>query len=208
MNDNMTSPLVPSALKPEDIPLWDEPLPEELLAPKPPEPRPDLSKLPDAIVDGIPMFTVGDKIIIERNIAILKKNGAYLDTKTLKVRSIDMQNGNMFLWDESLSQWVTDNFIEGPKLGHVYKLAHGLMPLSSKGKRGRPRKAGAAPKLAPVTDADGNVVKKRRGRPAGTKNRPSDVVKAEKVARKAAKAEKKLLRGAKLKFSTSCKNGA
>jgi len=197
MNGSIDSLLAQAPLKPEDIPTWDEPIHEELLLPVQQEPRPDISQLPDAIVDGIPMFAVGDKIIIERSICILKKNGAYLDTKTLKVRSIDTVTGNMFLFDEALSQWATDNYIAGPKLGNIYKLAQGLLPLSSKGRRGRPRKAAAAPKLAPITDADGNVVKGRRGRKAGTKNRSKDVVQAEKAALKAARSEKRLRRAAR-----------
>ena len=197
MNGSIDSLLAQAPLKPEDIPAWDEPIHEELLSPVQQEPRPDISQLPDAIVDGVPMFAVGDKIIIERSICILKKNGAYLDTKTLKVRSIDTDTGNIFLYDEALSQWATDNYITGPKLGNVYKLARGLLPLSSKGRRGRPRKNVVAPKLAPITDADGNVVKKQRGRKAGTKNRPKDVVQAEKAALKSARSEKRLRRAAR-----------
>lgn len=177
---------------------------EDILNPPPPEPRPDISKLPDALVAGKPAFGLGDKIIIERSITVLKQGG-YLDTKTYKVLGIDHSTGNLRLWDESLGQWSMDNYINGPRAGYIYKMANGILPLLSKGRRGRPRKNPIAPKEAPLTDSDGNPIKKKRGRPPGTKNRPSEVVKAEKDAKKAVRAQKRAARGAKARASTSCK---
>lgn len=174
----------------------DEESLDDILNPLPPEPRPDISKLPDGLVAGKPAFGVGDKIIIERSITVLKKGG-YLDTKTYKVASIDHSTGNMRLWDESLGQWAMDNYINGPLAGYVYKMANGILPMMVKGRRGRPRKNISEPKEAPLTDADGNVIKKKRGRPAGSKNRPGDVVRAEKEARKAERAQKRAARAAK-----------
>lgn len=183
---------------------------EDILNPPPPEPRPDISQLPDALVAGKPAFGVGDKIIIERTISVLKKGG-YLDTKSYKVASVDHSTGNLRLWDESLGQWAMDNYIEGPKAGYIYKMANGILPMMVKGKRGRPRKNPVAPKEAPLTDSDGNPIKKKRGRPPGTKNRPSEVVKAEKAAKKAERAQKRAFRAAKApagrRASTGCKAG-
>jgi hypothetical protein len=152
--------------------------------------RPDISRLPDAIMDGVPVFFAGDRIVIERRASILRGN-PYLDTRTYSVKSLDLVTGDMVLWDVSLFQWARDNFITGPKLGQVYKLTNGLSTSPGKKKRGRPRKNLEVAPVVRATDADGNPIKKRRGRPAGVKNRDKAVISVEKAERKALRAAKK-----------------
>ncbi|NCA17944.1 MAG: hypothetical protein EBS90_13035, partial [Betaproteobacteria bacterium] len=68
--------------------------------------RPDISRLHDAVADGVPLFGPGDRIIIERR-AVVLKGTPYLDTRTYRVRSVDPETGLMRLWDEALP------FLEG-----------------------------------------------------------------------------------------------
>jgi hypothetical protein len=151
--------------------------------------KPDISRLPDALdEDGKPLFKPGDKIVIERYAGILIGN-PYLDTRTYKVLAIDMERGNIKLYDEFFQQYAGDNWMSGPKHGQVYKFAMGN--IVNKKKRGRPRKNPIeAPKPVEL-GADGKPVKKKRGRPPGSKNRPKEEITA-------AKAEKSAVRAAKL----------
>ena len=155
--------------------------------------KPDISRLPDAFLNGRPTFTEGDKIVIERHVSFLDGH-PYLDTKTYKVRSINTDTGNMWLWDEQLQQSASDNFKAGLTNGcRVYKVAMGHN-VSTKKKRGRPRKTPieAAPET-PVAPAQ----PKKRGRPPGAKNRSREEIKAEKDAKRAEKAARKGARAAR-----------
>jgi hypothetical protein len=145
-----------------------------------PAARPDLSKLRDALDEfGLPVFSPGDKIVVERR-NILQPGHPYLDTQTYLVRKINMANGDLVLWNEGLTQWAMDNFVKGAAIGQVYKLA-GRHDVAPKRKRGRPRKH-------PLSEADtAPKEKKKRGRPPGSKNRPKEVIRAEKAAKRAAK---------------------
>lgn len=148
--------------------------------------KPDISGLPDAIADGRPLFKVGDKIVIEQYATILETN-PYLHTRTYKVMAINPQTGDLKLWDESLCQWGMDNYVKGPMFGQVYKLADGVV--IGKRKRGRPRKNPVAPVVVTTEKPTGE--KKGRGRPKGSKNRPKDVIAAErKVVAEARRARK------------------
>jgi hypothetical protein len=149
-------------------------------APKPVN-KPDISRLPDAIVGGIPQFGAGDKIVIERYSAFLKGR-PYLDTKTYTVEDVDAFTGKIKLYDDQLQQHAIDNWKTGTVYGNVYKLAMGHA-VSTKKKRGRPRKdpVGEVKPLVPPGE------KRGRGRPPGVKNRPKAVIAAEKAAKKAAK---------------------
>lgn len=155
--------------------------------------KPDISRLPDAIgPDGKPLFRVGEKIVIERRAGVLAGN-PYLDTRTYLVVRINDDNGNLELFDESTASSSLSNYIVGPKRGYVFKLA-GRHAVSTKRKRGRPRKnpVGDETEVKAVTlDANGQPVKKKRGRPPGSKNRDREVIKAEKKAKVAAKMARK-----------------
>jgi hypothetical protein len=147
--------------------------------------KPDISKLPDAIVGGTAQFKEGDKIVIERYSSFLAGK-PYLDTKTYRVVRHDEFTGRIHLFDEQLDQNAIMNWKEGIRHGTVFKLATGKVDVSTKRKRGRPKKLvdGVVPEPKPVGE------KRGRGRPAGAKNRPKEVIAAEKAAMKAKRAEK------------------
>jgi len=147
--------------------------------------KPDISRLPDAVVGGVAQFKEGDKIVIERYCSFLKGR-PYLDTKTYRVVRHDEFTGRLHLFDEQLEQNAIMNWKEGLRHGTVFKLATGKVDVSTKKKRGRPRKN----PVEDVKEVDPNAPKRGRGRPKGAKNRPKDEIKAEKEAKKAAKAEK------------------
>lgn len=147
--------------------------------------KPDISRLPEAVVGGVAQFKEGDKIVIERYCSFLKGR-PYLDTKTYRVVRHDEFTGRLHLFDEQLEQNAIMNWKEGLRHGTVFKLATGKVDVSTKKKRGRPRKN----PVEDVKEVDPNAPKRGRGRPKGAKNRPKDEIKAEKEAKKAAKAEK------------------
>ena len=161
-----------------------------LTARKAPTNRPDISRLPDAFdEEGMPRFRRADKIIIERYASFLKGT-PYLDTRSYRVVSVDSVTGRLELYDDELQQQALDDWKHGMSIGQVYKLPAGRAVPTRK-KRGRPRKdAYAAPPPPPPVGPDGKPVKKRRGRPKGSKNRSKDEIRAEKTARKSAQVER------------------
>ena len=153
--------------------------------------KPDISRLPDAIVGGAAQFGPGDKIVIERYSSFLK-GMPYLDTKTYRVVRLDEFTGRIHLFDEQLDQNAIVNWKESLKFGTVFKLATAKMNISTKKKRGRPRKNPIeTEEVKPAGE------KKGRGRPKGAKNRPKEEIKAEKEAKKAERARKAMLKAKK-----------
>jgi len=150
--------------------------------------KPDISRLPDAIVGGVAQFSEGDKIVIERYSSFLRGK-PYLDTKTYRVVRLDEFTGRIHLFDEQLDQNAIMNWKESLKFGTVFKLATSKMNISTKKKRGRPRKN-------PIETEEVKHVgeKKGRGRPKGAKNRSKEEIKAEKEAKKAARVKKAALK--------------
>lgn len=149
--------------------------------------KPDISGLPDATTAGIPNFDAGDKIVIERYASFLKGN-PYLDTRTYTVMTLDTFSGRLGLYDESVSQFASANFIRDIRSGNVFKLADGHT-VSTKKKRGRPRKGPmlSATETAAAAALAAATPKRGRGRPKGVKNRPADVIAAEREITKAAR---------------------
>jgi len=162
--------------------------------------KPDISSLPDAMGPDGPLFVRGDKIVIERYATILA-GAPYLDTRTYLVESVDPITGKVNLWDPSMAQFASDNWKHGVKHGYVYKFARSGVAVSSKRKRGRPRKNPVEAPKPIVAGPDGSPVKKKRGRPAGVKNRPKEVVAAEKAAKAKLKAAKAAVKKRKTKSS-------
>ena len=163
--------------------------------------KPIIDHLEDAIEndeDGVPVFTVppGEKVIIERFRSILPGN-SWLDTKVYTVETIDGVTGNLMLWDDEGKCHAMSNYLTAPKRGYRFKVppAKGGLVIQGR-KRGRPRKlvpVGQEKPVEPVQlDENGQPIKKKRGRPAGVKNRPKDVVAAERRAKAQLKAEKKV----------------
>lgn len=155
--------------------------------------KPDISHLPAATVktdEGIfPLFDVGDRIVIERHASMV--NGKpWLDTQTYVVQEIDDATGVIRLWNPDLLQFALGNFITGPARGDDYRLAVEGTPSVGKRKRGRPRKAPVQP-VAPKVPGE---KKRGRGRPPGAKNRPKDVIKAEKALKAKERAAKMAMR--------------
>lgn len=170
--------------------------------------KPLIDHLEDAVGNdqfGNPVLNakVGDKIIIERVASVLSHK-PWLDTKTYVITSIDGFTGDLVLMDHDLGQVAGSNYITGLKHGYRFKLPNSKGMSIGKRKRGRPRKnPTGAPELAkPVQlGPDGTPVAKRRGRPAGTKNRSKDVIRAEKKA----KLEKRAMRKPKRKPAKATK---
>lgn len=153
--------------------------------------RPDISRLPDALERGRPVFKAGDKIVIERYATILEGR-PYLDTRTYRVMELDDVSGRMRLYDEALCQFAADNWRAGASVGNVYKLAMGVV-VGTKKRRGRPRKSPIEAPPAPTTTPE---VKRSRGRPKGSKNRTKEEIRAEKAEKRSASH----LRAAKMKL--------
>jgi hypothetical protein len=158
--------------------------------------KPDISRLPNAVgPDGVPLFRTGEKIIIERRSTVLAGN-PYLDTRTYTVVGINWDNGNLDLFDDSLAQSALSNYKTGLQRGYVFKLARGN-EVATKKKRGRPRKNPIVDKTeakAVPLDEEGRPIKKKRGRPPGSKNRDRDTIRIEKKTKMAQREEKKAKR--------------
>lgn len=182
---------LPPLLEPEVVLDPDDDMAAALAPPKPVN-KPDISRLAPAIgPDGRPLFKPGDKLVIERYASILTGR-PYLDTRAYRVVSIEEDTGNVWLYDESLMQNAGTNWKSAPARGDVFKFAGSSM-ITTKKKRGRPRKAPVDAPAKPVElGPDGKPVKRKRGRPPGSKNRPKEEIKADKAAKAAE-------RGAKLK---------
>lgn len=159
--------------------------------------RPTIDHFEDAISpDGSPKFTVGDRIIVE----MVLPSGRWLETRNGIVKSINADNGDIGLLDTDVRQMFYSNFVKGPSRGYRFKLVpkttvNGRVALTKR--RGRPRK-GPEKIAKPVElDANGKPIKRKRGRPKGTKNRPRDVVKAERDAQDKIRDEKRVARQAR-----------
>lgn len=159
--------------------------------------RPVIDDLADAVVKDelgrlILLAKPGEKLIVERFATILPGR-PWLDTKTYTIQSIDEATGRIHLWDDELQRTALTDYIGGTKAGYRFKLPVKGRKVSSKRKRGRPRKNVAAPAVAvtPTVGPDGAPVKRGRGRPKGVKNRDTATIAAEKKAKADLKAAKK-----------------
>ena len=138
----------------------------------------------DGVSTTLPLFDVGERIVIDVSTTFLNGN-PWLQTIVGKVRSIDDDTGVVTVWDEdtdgrnpmvryvSMKDQLTI-FKLAPQRGNVFDATHVVR----------------VPK-APLMPGE---VKKGRGRPVGSKNRPKEVIKAEREAYKAMRAEKKVRR--------------
>lgn len=134
----------------------------------------------DTIV--VPLFDVGDRIVVDVRTEHLK-NSPWLYTLVGKVRSIDDDTGLVTIFDE-------DTDPRNPAVRYVSMRLPTLQAFKIAPLKGNPfdsTKKHVRPTVTPVTGPDGSPERRGRGRPKGTKNRPKDVIVAEKAARKAAK---------------------
>lgn len=152
--------------------------------------KPLIDHLEDAVTldqFGNPVLNagVGDKIVIER-IATILNHRPWLDTKTYVIQSVDGVTGDMSLFDPNICQSAMSNYITGMKQGYRFKLPNAKGVSIGQRRRGRPKKnpTGApAPAAAIQLDPNGQPIKKKRGRPPGSKNRDRAVIVAEKKAK-------------------------
>jgi hypothetical protein len=121
----------------------------------------------------VPMFDVDDRIVVERYISWALDQ--WLDTKVYRVTSIDDETGHVRCIDEEYNHHATVGF-KHP--GQTFKLAP---------KKGNPFTA-IKVKNTGVERSDPSGQPKKRGRPKGSKNRPKDVIKQERQAKKEGKA--------------------
>jgi len=148
--------------------------------------KPTIDGLLDAfsIIDDVIVFNpeVETKIVVEMNNIHVKSN-CWLFTRVYTVKEIDQETGNLKLWDDGRIQWAGANFKYAANFPNVIKIK--VMPKNrtSIPEGGFPVKSNqhkehVKEELPKVKSTSG-----KRGRPAGSKNRPKDVVKAEKNER-------------------------
>lgn len=180
----------------------DEGLDEFSVGPAENPKRPDISHLPDAVTyDDCNaarfMADVGDTIVADIS-TVIGGNTYWLITRTGTVKRVDHQTGTFDCWDTERGQHFGGNYKTVGRSHTIYK----LVPRGQKVQKRRRRRKNLvpmteAPKNTPVATAGEPAKKRGRGRPPGSKNRPKDVIAAEKKARSAAKAGKKVVRRGK-----------
>lgn len=143
----------------------------------------------------VPLFSEGERIVVECRSAFL--NGSpWIYTLVGKVVSIDDESGEVRMFDEEsdraypktrLVSFHSDlfRFRLAPPRGNPFNVTLA---------KAHERKLAAEVK---AQEAGEPVVKKGRGRPAGQKNRPKEVIKAEKEAYRQAMIAKKAARKAR-----------
>ena len=120
-----------------------------------------------------PLFNVGDRIIVERFVSW--QLDEWLDTRVYQVREIDDETGFVKCLDVEANHHAVVGF-KHP--GQTFKLcAQKGDPFQA------PKVKNAGAHLPSLTGKPSAPGEKRRGRPPGSKNRPKDVVEAEKAAR-------------------------
>lgn len=161
--------------------------------------RPDTDHLKPGTVQGpdgeiYPLFNAGDKIIVERSCSFLPGN-PWLDTYVYEVLSIDDHTGVVQCLDHELGHRSAVSFKSQfqkvflcPKKGNPFTETAKKLAAKEDARRGEAGKDG--------TPADPQV-KKGRGRPKGTKNRPKDVILAEKKKKAEEKKAKRASRASR-----------
>lgn len=143
--------------------------------------RPVIDHLPSGIIvdpsDGsvLPAFDVGDRIVVDRRTTLLRGT-PWLETIVGKVRSIDDESGLVTIWDE-------DGDARNPPCRYT-NFRDALHDFRLAPAKGNPFEPPPPPKKEKPQRQAGE---KHRGRPKGSKNRPKEVIQAEREARKAAK---------------------
>jgi hypothetical protein len=141
--------------------------------------RPPIDHLIDAIAatsEGlVPLFDIGDRIVVDCRTDLLQGT-PWLETIVGKVRTIDDETGLVTINDE-------DSDYKLPKVRYV-SFKRALYTFRLAPTKGNPFEPPAPPKPEKPQRMPGQ---KGRGRPRGSKNRPKEVIQAERSARKAAK---------------------
>jgi hypothetical protein len=95
----------------------------------------------------------------------VNSNGKWLHTRQYVIQTIDAESGNMWLMNDELGQHAGANFKTLSKYGFEMRMAPGRGRVIGAKRRGRPPKEGAPEKKPVQFDANGQVVKRKRGRP-------------------------------------------
>ncbi len=139
--------------------------------------KPDISMLEDALevddegnVKFLPI--VGGKVVIERQF-----EGQWLDTNLYTVTAIDPETGALRLIRDEFGHQAMSNYMEAILRGHIFKLPPKKGPIVKR----KVRVSRKSKEKETITIPDPNQPKRGRGRPKGSKNRPKDVIKVEKV---------------------------
>lgn len=151
---------------------------DEVNAPK--RAKPDISHLEDALSvddDGNVTFLpqVGGKVVIERCV----ESGSWLDTNLYTITEVDRETGDLRLIRDEMGHRAMSNYMEGIVRGYVFKLPPKKGPIT--GRKVRVKKVKSEKET--ITIPDPNAPKRGRGRPKGSKNRPKDVVAADKATK-------------------------
>lgn len=147
--------------------------------------KPSIDHLKDGVthsmVDGfIPLFDVGDRIVVERHSLLLPGN-PWLDTRVYIVKDIDDEKGLAHCWDEELQHYACMTFVQpdvqriklAPKKGNPFRAPKG--------------RADGKPLQNSSLSQGESAPKKGRGRPKGSKNRPKEEIRKEKQMRRETK---------------------
>lgn len=140
--------------------------------------RPGIDHLEDGVLfvpdtgEAVPVFAEGDRIVAERHASLLLGR-PWLDTRIYLVKSIDDERGFVRCIDEELGH----NAYIGFKDPYTR-----IKLCPAKGNPFTQPKAKNAGRSAPVVNGQG---RKGRGRPKGSKNRPREVIEAERKAKRA-----------------------
>lgn len=122
-----------------------------------------------------PLFNEGDRIVVDRRTTLLR-GIPWLETIVGKVRSINDDTGLVTMWDEdSDPRNPPVRYVNFRDPFHDFRLAPPT---------GNPFEPPPPPKKEKPQRDPG---KPGRGRPKGSKNRPKEVIQAEREARRAAK---------------------
>jgi hypothetical protein len=129
------------------------------------------------------LFDVGDSIVIERFSTLLSGN-MWLDTQTFQVMAINDETGDVNLYNNQASQWAMTNYATAPLYGHNLLFATGSLEKKTpeeqtavfdKIKETLPEQAQTQNEQVQVISVPSlppTQVKRPRGRPKGSKNRP------------------------------------
>lgn len=157
----------------------DEHLPDDARLARWQSRRPSIEHLEAGVVfppgegTALPVFDVGDRIVVDCRTTLLRSN-PWLETIVGRVRTIDDDTGLVSLFDEeSDSRNPTVRWVSFRDPMFDVRLAPA---------KGNPFNAERIKATRPPP-APGEV-RRGRGRPKGSKNRPKDVIKAEKEARR------------------------
>lgn len=174
-------------------------LPDEVRRAKREAAKPDIDWMEDAIDWDAPTpsgvgfpLKKGDYVIIERPATCLPEFG-WLDTRVYRLTHDPAEDGTLKLWDPVRQHQAYSNWKQGILDGAKFKRPpRGVNPervLEGTGKVRRRRKV-----AAPAAPVDPNAPKRGRGRPKGSKNRPKEVIEAEKAAKREEQRQKQARR--------------